>query len=38
MQLILGKKREPIDALLLVLAKLRLDRDGHVVLLHFVAI
>ena len=38
MELILGKECEPVDTLLLVLAKLRLDSDWDFVLLHLVAV
>lgn len=34
MQLVLRQECKPVDTLLLVLAQLRLDRNGDVVLLH----
>ena len=38
MQLVLGQEGKPVDAFLLILAKLGLDRDGNVVLLHLASI
>ena len=38
MELVFGKEREPVDALLLVLAQFRLDRDRDAILLDFAAV